>query len=56
MAGWIAAFQMPGDLQLAAILLGFGEPLDPPLKHRVEADNRKEGESDAPAEPPAPGA
>jgi hypothetical protein len=40
-----------GNLALAAILLGIGEPIDPPSKHKVESaepgkDNR------APGEPP----
>ena len=55
LAGRGAGRRMRGNLQLAATLLGFGEPLDPPLKHLVEADNAKEDESPAPGEPPMPG-
>jgi len=56
LAGRGAGKRMRGNLQLAAILLGFGEPLDPPLKHLVEADNPKEEQSDAAGDPPAPDA
>ena len=43
-----------GNLALASILLGFGQPLDPPTRHLVEA---KEGETkgpDAAGDPPTP--
>jgi hypothetical protein len=50
-----AGKRMRGNLQLAAILLGFGEPLDPPSKHLAEAGDREESESPTPGEPPTPG-
>jgi hypothetical protein len=56
LAGKGAGTRMRGNLQLAAILLGFGEPLDPPSKHLAEAGDREESETPAPADPPAPGA
>jgi hypothetical protein len=54
MAGKGFGGKMRGNLQLAAILLGFGEPLDPPSKHRVEAGERDENEAPSPSEPPTP--
>jgi hypothetical protein len=56
LAGKGAGKRVRGNLQLAAILLGFGEPLDPPSKHLAEAGDRDESESPAPGEPPTPGA
>lgn len=44
----------PGGLQMmGALMLGFGEPFDPPSKHLAEAksDNPKEG--DESGDPPA---
>lgn len=49
-----AGKRMGANLQLAAILLGFGEVLDPPSKHRVEAGEPDEKDSPAPGEPPTP--
>ena len=43
-----------GNLALAAILLGIGEPIDPPSKHKVES--AEPGKDDrAPGEPPLGG-
>ena len=56
LAGKGAGKRMRGNLQLAAILLGFGEPLDPPSKHLAEAGDREDSEIPAPGEPPTPGA
>jgi hypothetical protein len=56
LAGKGVGTKVRGNLQLAAILLGFGEPLDPPSKHLVEAGERDENEAPSPGEPPAPGA
>jgi hypothetical protein len=55
LAGKSAGKRVRGNLQLAAILLGFGEPLDPPSKHLAEAGERDESETPAPGEPPTPG-
>ncbi len=41
-----------GGLGLGFILLGFGEVLDPPSKHVIEAAGDQERESPAPGEPP----
>ena len=41
-----------GNLALGAILLGFGEVVDPPSKHMIEATT-KEKESPTPGDPPA---
>jgi hypothetical protein len=40
-----------GNLALAAILLGIGEPLDPPSKHKVESAEPGKGQR-GPGEPP----
>jgi hypothetical protein len=37
---------------LGLLLLGLGQVADPPLKHLVEADDGKEKEAPAPADPP----
>jgi len=43
----------PGGLQmLGAVLLGVGEPLDPPVKHAVEAKSEKPKGSPETGEPP----
>jgi hypothetical protein len=54
LAGRGMGTKLRGNLQLAAILLGFGEPLDPPSKHRVEAGERDENEAPSPGEAPTP--
>jgi hypothetical protein len=54
LAGKGVGTKVRGNLQLAAILLGFGEPLDPPSKHLAEAGERDENEAPSPGEPPAP--
>jgi hypothetical protein len=44
----------PGGLQmLGALMLGFGEPFDPPSKHLAEAKSDKTGEADESGDPPA---
>ena len=43
-----------GNLALAGILLGFGEVIDPPPKHRVE-DAEPGNDDPAPGEPPTTG-
>jgi len=55
---WIAkryggAFR--GNLALGAILLGFGEVVDPPSKHLIEAGSPEEKESPTPGDPPTVG-
>jgi len=55
LAGMGAGRKLRGNLQLAAILFGLGEPLDPPSKHRTEAGERDENEAPAPGEPRKPG-
>lgn len=40
-----------GNLALAAILLGIGEPIDPPSRHKVESAEPGK-DSRAPGEPP----
>jgi hypothetical protein len=42
-----------GNLALASILLGFGEPFDPPQKHLAAASHKDEEESQAAGEPPS---
>ena len=54
LAGKGVGTKVRGNLQLAAILLGFGEPLDPPSKHLTEAGERDENEALSAREPPAP--
>jgi hypothetical protein len=44
-----------GNLQLAAILLGLGEPVDPPAKHLAAAGDREEEGGAPPSEPLRPG-
>ena len=53
LAGKGVGAKVRGNLQLAAVLLGFGEPLDPPSKHRVVAGERDENEAPSPGDPPA---
>lgn len=43
-----------GNLALAAILLGMGEPIDPPSKHKVESAEPGK-DNPAPGEPPLDG-
>ena len=50
-----AGRKMRGNLQLAAIFLGLGEPLDPPSKHLIEAGERDEKETPPAGDPPMPG-
>jgi hypothetical protein len=54
MTGKDAGRRLRGNLQLAAIFLGLGEVLDPPSKHRIEAAERDEKDSEAPGEPVKP--
>ena len=54
LAGQGVGAKVRGNLQLAAIMLGFGEPLDPPSKHLTEAGELDENEAPSPGEPPAP--
>ena len=56
LAGRSAGRRARGNLQLAAILLGLGEPADPPTKHLVAARGREDdGEARAaPGEPLRP--
>ena len=54
LAGKGVGTKVRGNLQLAAILLGFGEPLDPPSKRLTEAGEHDENEAPSPGEPPAP--
>ena len=37
---------------LGAFMLGFGEALDPPVKHIIEAGGDQEREAPPPGEPP----
>jgi hypothetical protein len=53
LAGRKAGRSMRGNLALAAILLGLGEPLDPPSKHLAEASHKDEEESQAAGDPPS---
>ncbi len=41
-----------GGAALGLMMLGFGEVVDPPSKHVVEASGDQERESPAPGEPP----
>jgi hypothetical protein len=43
-----------GGLMLAGILLGIGQPIDPPTRHLIEAEP-EDRESPAPGDPPVPG-
>jgi hypothetical protein len=56
LAGKGVGKKVRGNLQLAAILLGLGEPLDPPSKHLAEAGERDETQAPSPGEPRKPGA
>ncbi|HEX3916244.1 MAG TPA: hypothetical protein VHW60_02820 [Caulobacteraceae bacterium] len=56
LAGRGAGKRMRGNLALAAMLLGLGEPFDPPSKHLVEASHKDEEESEAAGAPPRPDA
>ena len=56
LAGRKTGRSLRGNLALASILLGFGEPFDPPQKHLAEASHKEEEESEAAGDPPAPGA
>lgn len=51
---WLARRQgrsVKGGLLLASVLLGFGEPLDPPSKHMIEASGGEEREGESTGEP-----
>ena len=55
LAGRGGGKRLRGNLALAAVLLGLGEPVDPPQKHLAEASH-EDAESDAAAgDPPRPG-
>jgi hypothetical protein len=43
-----------GNLALAAMLLGLGEPVDPPLKHLMEASHKDAESDEAAGDPPQP--
>jgi len=49
-----AGKRMGGNRQLAAILLGFGEVLDPPSRRRVEAGEPDQKDGPGPGAPPKP--
>jgi hypothetical protein len=53
LAGRKAGRSMRGNLALATMLLGLGEPLDPPAKHLAEATHKDEAESEAAGDPPS---
>jgi hypothetical protein len=56
LAGRRAGKKMRGNLALASILLGLGQPVDPPLKHLIEAKHEDEEGPEAAGDPPLPGA
>ena len=47
--------RMRGGLALAALMLGFGEAMDPPAKHLIEATEDDAKGPPAPGEPPLEG-
>ncbi len=49
--GWRHGRKLKGGVALAAILLGVGEPLDPPSKPMVEAKEDRKKRQDGKAEP-----
>lgn len=54
LVAWLARRQarsVKGGLLLASVLLGFGEPLDPPSKHVIEASGDREKEGPSTGEP-----
>ena len=53
LAGRKAGRSVRGNLALAAMLLGLGEPLDPPSKHLAEAGHNDEAENEAAGDPPS---
>ena len=42
-----------GGIGVAALMLGFGEVMDPPSKHLIEANEGEEKQTPAPGDPPA---
>jgi hypothetical protein len=47
---------MRGNLALGGILLGLGEPVDPPSKHLAEASHKDDEGPEAAGDPPTLGA
>jgi hypothetical protein len=57
LVGWLAkrwTRGARGNLALAAILFGFGQPIDPPSKYKVESAEPGKDQS-GPGEPPLEG-
>jgi hypothetical protein len=56
LAGRGVGKRMRGNLAMAAMLLGLGEPLDPPSRRLAEASHKDEEESEAAGARPRPDA
>jgi hypothetical protein len=41
-----------GGIGIAALMLGFGEVMDPPSKHLIEANEGEEKQTPTPGDPP----
>jgi hypothetical protein len=53
LAGRGAGKKMRGNIALAGILLGLGEPVDPASKHLAEASHKDEEAGEAAGDPPS---
>jgi len=52
---WLArrsGAKLRGGIGIAALMMGFGETLDPPSKHLIEANEGEEKQTPSPGDPP----
>jgi len=52
---WLArrsGAKVRGGIGIAALMMGFGEALDPPSKHLIEANEGEEKQTPSPGDPP----